>query len=272
MHDGRVMVDATVVDETAIKKVRAGVLIALRVGRRFVSLVDGAEMRKGKAMDEFRKAFMKAFTEGLDEANEREMNQTHYGTLTDANRADPERITRAPGMSPEPQADLLIDGALMGLRQAEHDETYNAFLDAFRVGHSHASVYGMLAPSVGPPKDFLAERIEAGGGRVGLPGQGVLATGAKAPVAGREPVQSGPQREPKDNGQAEGWTPEQQPRRANVRAVGEAPYVLSKAAREMLTSNNPPPGVKGDALRKRASALPEPYRGSLIYERMLLAS
>ncbi len=42
MHDGRVMVDATVVDETAIKKVRAGVLIALRVGRRFVSLVDGA--------------------------------------------------------------------------------------------------------------------------------------------------------------------------------------------------------------------------------------
>ncbi len=180
-------------------------------------------------MDEFRKAFMKAFTEGLDEANEREMNQTHYGTLTDANRADPERITRAPGMSPEPQADSLIDGALMGLRQAEHDETYNAFLDAFRVGRSrkrlrHAGAERRSAEGF----SRRAHRGRRRQGRTTWPGR--FGDRREGSWRGREPVQSGPRREPKDNGQAEGWTPEQQPRRANMRAVGEAPYVLSKAA------------------------------------------
>ncbi len=124
-----------------------------------------------------------------------------------------------------------------------------------------------VAPT--PGRDHFLDLLLGSGGRE-MPGREVLATGARAPGAGgREPPANERQTNPKDNGQATGWGPEQNPRRATVQGVGEAPYVLSKAARDMCASNTPA-GAKGDALAKRASRLDPLYRGNRLYEKMLL--
>jgi hypothetical protein len=207
-------------------------------------------------------AFMKAFREGLDKADatptDAEMNAADFVTVDDP-----------------PAVATMLENALAGLRVADHDPVKDRFLAAYRHGHAAGNIYdlydGLLRPTVAPPKDHFLERLLEGGGAE-LPGQDVLGPGgAKAPAnRGRSSRANERQTNPKDNGQASGWRPEQEVTRPNVRA-GEAPFVLSKAAREMLAPTMLPSGAPADAPQKRAAALPPEYRG-LIFERMLLAA
>jgi hypothetical protein len=123
--DRELRVAALVVDESSIRKVKNGVLKFLRVGGRFVSLVDrvstdpaldlvkGAFLRtfEENAMSTFGETFMKSFREALETEDDGRANQGDPVRLTSENSTDPATTRRdSSGLASEPAFDALHDG------------------------------------------------------------------------------------------------------------------------------------------------------------------
>ena len=152
IDDGRVTAIGRIVDPTSAAKVKRGVLKGVKIGSKFVSLVD--RLDADAEIDLVKGIFWRTFTDEM-----RKAAHMHDPEDDDANQVDPARIEDPP--------DALM-AEIVGLRQdvrflrGSPADALAAVRETFRAGPRFGNMFD-LRDKIPPPGDIWATMITANG-------------------------------------------------------------------------------------------------------------